>query len=161
MWRYVFCWTIENENIKTKVMWWHSLWWQHWRTPSISSLLSQKKSLKLQNWQSINTFYRIVSIILIYSLPLRLMMIFSPWTSTKSHLNVKSSRADNCHILFFLPGVLILNIILPYPDGFLISLHHIDEYKLLLTLSDVDSFTFYVFSLLANGGVSIACCKSS
>lgn len=100
--------------------------------------------LKLQVWQFINTsFITSLAIILIYSLAVRLMMVFSSRKS--SSYNKKSSQADNCHI-FFLALILIFNIIVLYPDGWvLISLHHIDEYKLLLTLSDVDSFSFYVF----------------
>lgn len=42
---------------------------------------------------------------------------------------------------YFDPQIIVLCILA------LISLHHIDEYKLLLTLSDVDSFSFYVFFL--------------
>lgn len=71
---------------------------------------------------------------------------------------MKSSQADNCHSFFFPAVILILNIIVLYPGCWvLISLHHIDEYKLLLTLSDVDSFSFYVFcSRTSSKGEAIA-----
>lgn len=87
----------------------------------------------------------------------RLMMILGCREHQLEHLSfdMKSSEADNCHILplslgfssssssrrYFDPQIIVLCILA------LISLHHIDEYKLLLTLSDVDSFSFYVFFL--------------